>query len=127
MAAGASRSLQARRPPQRSCVACRTARAKRELVRIVRAPDGTVSIDQTGRAAGRGAYLCADAACWQIAARKRALEHALGAPLPASIAQLLAAGPDALAAITINPAGAEGARPTSNPDPITQGGARGQE
>jgi hypothetical protein len=126
--AGSNRPLQERRPPQRSCVACRTARAKRELVRIVRAPDGAISIDDTGRAAGRGAYLCRDAACWQTAGRKRAVEHALGSALPDAIAQLLAAGPDAPAATTINnPAGAQGTRPMKHPDPMTQGGARGQE
>ena len=56
-----------RRVPTRSCVACRTARAKRELVRIVRTPDGELKIDETGRLAGRGAYLCRDAACWTTA------------------------------------------------------------
>ena len=94
----------------------------------MRAPDGTIAIDSTGRAAGRGAYLCHDAACWQTAGRKRALEHALGTSLPGSIIELLAAGPDAVAATDSNhPAGAQGARPIPNPDPITEGGARGQE
>jgi hypothetical protein len=98
------------------------------MVRIVRAPDGAISIDDTGRAAGRGAYLCRDAACWQTAGRKRAVEHALGSPLPEAIAQLLAAGPDTPGATTTNnPAGAQSSRPMSNPDPMTQGGARGQE
>ncbi len=94
----------------------------------MRAPDGTIAIDHTGRAAGRGAYLCHDAACWQTAGRKRALEHALGTPLPESIIELLAAGPDAAAATNTNdPAGAQRPRPISNPDPMTEGGARGQE
>jgi len=52
---------QPRRAPQRTCVACRTTRDKRDLLRVVRAPDGSVSFDASGKAAGRGAYLCATA------------------------------------------------------------------
>ncbi|MDQ3938392.1 MAG: YlxR family protein [Chloroflexota bacterium] len=74
-----------RRYPVRTCVACRTERQKRELMRIVRAPDGTVSVDPTGRAAGRGAYLCADPSCWPAALKKSSIERALSAPLPADL------------------------------------------
>jgi predicted RNA-binding protein YlxR (DUF448 family) len=52
-----------RRLPTRTCIACGTGRPKRELIRIVRAPDGTIAADATGRRSGRGAYLCADLAC----------------------------------------------------------------
>jgi predicted RNA-binding protein YlxR (DUF448 family) len=55
----------------------------------VRTPAGTVQADQTGRAAGRGAYLCNDPACWDLAVRKRALEHALRAPIPFDVRTLL--------------------------------------
>lgn len=58
----------------------------------MRRPDGVVSIDPTGRLAGRGAYLCADGACWTLALRKRALERALDASLPAELREQLAAG-----------------------------------
>lgn len=51
--------------PQRTCVACRQVRSKRDLIRVVRAPDGRVCIDETGKAHGRGAYLCRDRACWE--------------------------------------------------------------
>ena len=51
--------------PQRTCVACRQVKPKRELVRVVRAPDGHVRVDETGKAHGRGAYLCRDRACWE--------------------------------------------------------------
>jgi hypothetical protein len=80
------------RLPLRTCVACRTARPKRELVRIVRAPDGNVSIDTTGRAAGRGAYLCADGACWPTAIKKSAIERALSVTLPADLRSRLEHG-----------------------------------
>jgi predicted RNA-binding protein YlxR (DUF448 family) len=73
-------SKQARRRkhvPQRTCVACRTARPKRELIRIVRAPEGTVTIDETGKHKGRGAYLCRQRICWETALTNRQLERAL--------------------------------------------------
>lgn len=63
--------------PTRTCIACRTARTKRELVRVVRGLDGTVSVDPTGKARGRGAYLCARRGCWERALQSRALNRAL--------------------------------------------------
>jgi len=77
-----SQALPARHFPTRTCVACRTERQKREFIRIVRSPDGTVSIDETGRANGRGAYLCADGSCWSVALKKKAIERALGTSVP---------------------------------------------
>jgi hypothetical protein len=71
-----------RHAPARTCVACRTERPKRELVRIVRTPAGTLLLDPTGKLAGRGAYLCADDTCRAAALKKRAIERALKAPLP---------------------------------------------
>jgi len=74
-----------RRAPTRTCVACRTARDKRDLVRIVRTPSGQLNIDETGRLAGRGAYLCRDAACWTTALERGALARALEAPVTAEL------------------------------------------
>jgi predicted RNA-binding protein YlxR (DUF448 family) len=111
----------------RSCVACRTARPKRELVRVVRHPDGTVAIDSTGRQPGRGAYLCREAGCFDLAGRRRALAHALATEIPAHIETLIAAGPDGLAATTAQPPRPDGARPDTLNNTITQGGAHGQE
>ena len=70
------------RAPTRTCVACRTSRGKRELVRIVRTPDGRMMMDTSGRLAGRGAYLCDDPACRRIALDKNILTRALHVPLP---------------------------------------------
>ena len=61
---------------QRSCVACGRQAVKGELVRIVRGPDGSVSLDVTGRAPGRGAYVCS-AECFAQACRKKKLDRAL--------------------------------------------------
>ncbi|MGI8928782.1 MAG: RNase P modulator RnpM [Candidatus Limnocylindrales bacterium] len=93
-------ALPPRRFPVRTCVACRTERQKREFVRIVRTPDGTVTLDTTGRASGRGAYLCADGSCWAAAIKKKAIERALSAPLPAELRAQLERGPVAETAIS---------------------------
>jgi hypothetical protein len=73
-----SKRLRKRKPiPQRTCVACRTVRAKRELVRVVRAPEGGVAVDGTGKRSGRGGYLCPEPSCWERALSKGQLERAL--------------------------------------------------
>ena len=63
--------------PQRTCVGCKVIRSKREMVRIVRTPDGGMEIDEIGKKSGRGAYLCRRQGCWEIALKKDRLEHAL--------------------------------------------------
>lgn len=92
-AVNAGQALPPRRFPVRTCVACRTERQKRELVRIVRMPEGTVIMDVTGRANGRGAYICADGSCWAAALKKKAIERALSAPLPPELRTQLERGP----------------------------------
>ncbi len=84
-----------RRFPTRTCVACRTERQKRDLIRIVRGPDGQVEFDTTGRAPGRGAYVCADGSCWTTALKKKAIERALSTPLPPELRTRLEQGPNA--------------------------------
>ncbi|MFI5271812.1 MAG: RNase P modulator RnpM [Ktedonobacterales bacterium] len=66
-----------RHVPARTCVACRQVRPKRELIRVVRTPEGHVELDATGKKSGRGAYLCAKRSCWEPALRKGRLEHEL--------------------------------------------------
>ena len=88
--------------PQRTCIGCRAVRPKRELLRIVRTPEGEILFDPTGRRAGRGAYLCRDSQCLDRALRARELARALKAePSPATVERLrqelaaLVAGEDA--------------------------------
>ena len=87
-----AQSLPPKRFPMRTCVSCRTERQKREFLRVVRAPDGTVSIDTSGRANGRGAYLCADGSCWANALKKKSIERALSAPLTPEVRAYLEGG-----------------------------------
>lgn len=75
--------------PQRTCVSCRRTATKRELVRITRSPEGPVAVDTTGKKAGRGAYLCRDAACWESGIKKGRLEAALKAQIGAADRQAL--------------------------------------
>ena len=63
--------------PQRTCVSCRTVKAKRELTRLVRVADGSVAVDTGGSKAGRGAYLCRSPGCWEVGLRGSQLERVL--------------------------------------------------
>lgn len=66
-----------RHVPQRTCVACRLGKPKREMVRLVRLAEGNVAVDPTGKKSGRGAYLCSDPACWQAGLKRGVLVRAL--------------------------------------------------
>ena len=68
--------------PERKCVACQEHREKRQLVRVVKNSDGTVFIDETGKANGRGAYICKAAECLENAQKKHRLESALKTKIP---------------------------------------------
>lgn len=63
--------------PLRSCIACREQRPKRELIRIVRTPDGAIELDTKGKRPGRGAYLCPKGECLAAALQPRRLGQAL--------------------------------------------------
>ena len=76
--------------PQRQCMGCRERKAKRELIRIVRATDGNVTVDFGGKLNGRGAYLCHDIQCLRKAAKSKALERSLEVPIPEEVYERLA-------------------------------------
>jgi predicted RNA-binding protein YlxR (DUF448 family) len=70
--------MKTRKIPMRMCTGCRERRAKKELLRVVRTPEGEVVIDRTGRKNGRGAYICMDsAACLEKAVKTKMLERSL--------------------------------------------------
>lgn len=85
------RGARPRRIPQRTCVGCGTVGAKRQFVRIVRSPEGPVRPDLTGKAAGRGAYLCLNRSCWEQALKRKRLERALKVSLSEDDVQALSA------------------------------------
>ena len=75
---------QVKRPrhvPLRTCVSCRQTKPKRELLRVVRTPDGHILVDATGKKSGRGAYLCARLSCWVDAIMKKRLAQEFEMPL----------------------------------------------
>lgn len=85
-------SEQKKKIPMRMCVGCRQMHEKRELVRIVAGQDGMAHVDLTGRAQGRGAYLCRNAECFDKAVKTRAIERALAVKLDEGDRAILAEG-----------------------------------
>ena len=69
--------MRPRKPAIRTCIGCGTSEDKREVVRFVRMPDGTVEVDPTGKANGRGAYVHTSLECFEAAIRKRKITSAL--------------------------------------------------
>lgn len=61
--------------PLRQCIGCREMKPKRDLLRILRTPEGELMLDDTGKKNGRGAYLCRDIQCFAKAKKSRALER----------------------------------------------------
>ena len=75
--------------PMRKCVGCGERRTKKELVRVVKTPEGDIILDRTGRANGRGAYICPSTDCLSKAVRSRGLERSLGVRIPEEITETL--------------------------------------
>ena len=75
--------------PMRQCLGCREMKPKKELIRIVRSPEGVVSIDFKGKSSGRGAYICPDETCLKKAVKSKALERALSVEIPADVYERL--------------------------------------
>ncbi len=77
--------------PQRQCMGCRERKAKRDMIRVVRGTDGTVSLDFGGKVNGRGAYICPDPECLKKAQRSKALERSLETEIPEEVYARLSA------------------------------------
>ena len=82
--------------PMRMCVGCREMKEKRELIRIVRTPEGEVALDATGKRSGRGAYVCRQAECLRRSIRQKQLERQLEITLTPEITEALTAEMDRL-------------------------------
>ena len=81
--------MQTRKIPVRRCTGCGEGRPKKELVRIVRSPEGEISLDLTGKKPGRGAYICPKTACMNKARKAKRLENAFGTQIPPEVYELL--------------------------------------
>ena len=68
--------------PERKCLGCGESKPKAELARVVRAPDGNVSLDLTGKKSGRGAYVCKSVECLKKCRKRRAVERSLEVEIP---------------------------------------------
>ena len=76
--------------PQRQCMGCRERKAKKELIRVVRTPDGTVSLDFGGKMNGRGAYICPSPECLRKVQKSKALDRSLEVAIPDEVYERLA-------------------------------------
>ena len=77
--------MQQKKIPMRQCVGCREMKPTKELIRVVKSPEGAISLDFRGKAPGRGAYLCPDAACLKRAVKSKALERGFEMAIPQEI------------------------------------------
>ena len=82
--------LKKRKIPMRMCVGCREMKPKAELMRVVKPQDSDCAIDRTGKAPGRGAYVCESAECLKKAQKTKALERALEAKIDDAVFEQLA-------------------------------------
>jgi len=68
--------------PVRTCIGCKCKKPKKEMIRIIRTPDGQIEIDETGKKSGRGAYICGDLKCLDIVLRENSLKKSLKQDIP---------------------------------------------
>ena len=71
--------------PQRQCMGCRERKNKRDMIRVVRTPEGAVNLDFGGKMNGRGAYICPNADCLKKAIRSKALDRSLEVAIPQEV------------------------------------------
>ncbi len=71
--------------PMRQCVGCREMKPKKELIRVVRSPEGSISLDSKGKAPGRGVYICPSLSCLRKAEKAGSLSRSLETPIPPEI------------------------------------------
>ena len=75
--------------PMRMCSGCQQHKQKKELVRVLRTPEGEITVDLTGKKSGRGAYLCPDTACLKLARKAKRLERSLSCAIPDEVYERL--------------------------------------
>lgn len=80
-----------RKIPERKCLGCNESKPKIELIRVVRSPDGDVSLDFTGKKSGRGAYVCRNLSCFKKARKTKRIEKNLDCVIPEEVFNMLEA------------------------------------
>ena len=83
--------MKPRKIPLRRCTGCREMKSKKEMIRIVKGPEGDFSVDLTSKKSGRGAYVCPDAGCLEKAYKSKGLEKSFGAAVPGEVYESLRA------------------------------------
>lgn len=73
--------------PLRQCTGCGEMKPKSELIRVVRSPDGTVGLDRSSKANGRGAYICRSVECYKKAVKTKKLERAFSMSIPENVSE----------------------------------------
>jgi predicted RNA-binding protein YlxR (DUF448 family) len=81
--------MKVKKIPQRTCIGCRSVRGKKELIRIVRTPEGQVVLDVTGKKAGRGTYICPSVECMEKALKGEILAKTLETSIPPEVKETL--------------------------------------
>ena len=82
--------MQQKKIPLRKCTGCNEMKPKKELVRIVKSPEGEISVDLTGKKSGRGAYICRSTECLAAAQKAKRLERSFECHIPAEVYEKLA-------------------------------------
>lgn len=77
--------MKSRKIPERMCIGCMEKKPKRELIRIVRTPEGEIVCDRTGKKPGRGAYICPEKKCLQLAAKSKRIEKSFSCRIDRSV------------------------------------------
>ena len=82
--------MKSQKIPMRMCLGCNEMKPKRELMRVVKSPEGEISLDFTGKKNGRGAYLCKEAECFDKARKARRFEKSLSCRIDESVYEVMA-------------------------------------
>ena len=85
-----------KKTPQRACIGCREMKDKKQMIRILRTPEGEFTLDATGKKNGRGAYLCRSRECFQKAVQSKGLDRSFKMSVPQEVYDALGEEMDAL-------------------------------
>ncbi|MBE7056950.1 MAG: YlxR family protein [Ruminococcaceae bacterium] len=81
--------MKTKKSPMRKCIGCQISKEKKQLLRVVRTPDGKMCVDVTGKMNGRGAYICPDESCLKAALKAKRLESALATQIDNEVIETL--------------------------------------